>query len=84
MQNKEGVKGCYWFLESDLKDGTALKLDKTGKSILTIMRHLGRLQEVRESNRGHSFLAPASFRPPACNAAKPCMLPSAAAMLHGA
>lgn len=46
MQNKEGIKGRHWFLESDLKDGITLKLDKTSKSILTVLRHLGRLQEV--------------------------------------
>lgn len=46
VQNKDGVKGQYFFLESDLKDGTALKLDKTGKSLLTVLRHLGRLTEV--------------------------------------
>lgn len=41
------MRGSHWFLESDLKDGTSLKLDKTGKSVLTVLRHLGRLQEVR-------------------------------------
>ncbi|GIL53944.1 hypothetical protein Vafri_9512 [Volvox africanus] len=49
---KDGVKGHYWFLESDLRDGAAIKLDKTGKSILTLLRHLGRLQEVRCSIDG--------------------------------
>ena len=46
-QSKEGVKGRYWFMEADLRDGVALKADKTGKTILMVLRHLGRLQEVR-------------------------------------
>ncbi len=29
-----------------------LKLDKTGRSILTVLRHLGRLQEVRRQRKG--------------------------------
>ncbi|GLI68353.1 hypothetical protein VaNZ11_012756 [Volvox africanus] len=52
VATKDGVKGHYWFLESDLRDGIAIKLDKTGKSILTLLRHLGRLQEVRCSIDG--------------------------------
>ena len=45
-QSKEAAKGRYWFLETDLKSGTAIRMDKTGKSILMLLRHLGRLQEV--------------------------------------
>ena len=45
-QGKEGIRGKFWFVDSDLKGGTALKLDKTGKAILTVLRHLGRLSEV--------------------------------------
>ena len=48
-QNKDGIKGSFWFLEPDLKDGREVKLDKSGKGLLTLMRHLGRLQEVREA-----------------------------------
>eukprot|EP00879_Flechtneria_rotunda_P009534 GHRR01009980.1.p1 GENE.GHRR01009980.1~~GHRR01009980.1.p1 ORF type:complete len:325 (+),score=115.48 GHRR01009980.1:67-1041(+) len=47
IATKEGVKGRFWFLETDLKAGQAVKMDKTGKSILMLLRHLGRLQEVR-------------------------------------
>lgn len=47
MQNKEGVKGHFWFLEADLREGQLVKLDKSGKAMLTLLRHLGRLQEVR-------------------------------------
>lgn len=30
-----------------MKAGTHLRLDKTGKAILTVLRHLNRVQEVR-------------------------------------
>uniref|UniRef100_A0A803KYQ9 SKA complex subunit 1 homolog n=1 Tax=Chenopodium quinoa TaxID=63459 RepID=A0A803KYQ9_CHEQI len=42
----EGVKGKHFFLESDIK-GPSLKLDNTGKAILTVLRHLGRISETR-------------------------------------
>lgn len=41
------VAGTYFALESDLKAGNALKTDKTSKSILTVLRHLRRIKEVR-------------------------------------
>ncbi|XP_066394843.1 spindle and kinetochore-associated protein 1 homolog isoform X3 [Miscanthus floridulus] len=43
---KEAVKGNHFFLEADIK-GPGLKLDNTGKAILTVLRHLGRFHEVR-------------------------------------
>jgi len=43
-QNKEGVKGRYWFMDADVREGALT--GKTGKTILTILRHLGRLHEV--------------------------------------
>ncbi|KAK9749235.1 hypothetical protein RND81_02G111700 [Saponaria officinalis] len=42
----EAAKGKYFFLESDVK-GPSLKLDNTGKAILTVLRHLGRISETR-------------------------------------
>ncbi|XLT83914.1 hypothetical protein HN873_005667 [Arachis hypogaea] len=42
----EGVKGKHFFLEADIK-GPSLKLDNTGKAILTVLRHLGRINETR-------------------------------------
>ncbi|CAL5211428.1 unnamed protein product [Lathyrus oleraceus] len=42
----EGIKGKHFFLEADIK-GPALKLDHTGKAILTVLRHLGRFNETR-------------------------------------
>ncbi|XP_022960263.1 spindle and kinetochore-associated protein 1 homolog [Cucurbita moschata] len=42
----EAVKGKYFFLETDMR-GPSLKLDNTGKAILTVLRHLGRISETR-------------------------------------
>ncbi|XP_021807317.1 spindle and kinetochore-associated protein 1 homolog [Prunus avium] len=42
----EAVKGKHFFLETDMK-GPALKPDNTGKAILTVLRHLGRVSETR-------------------------------------
>ncbi|KAL6128979.1 hypothetical protein ACLB2K_072332 [Fragaria x ananassa] len=42
----EAVKGKHFFLETDMK-GPSLKLDNTGKAILTVLRHLGRVSETR-------------------------------------
>ncbi|PWA74834.1 hypothetical protein CTI12_AA248050 [Artemisia annua] len=42
----EAVKGRHFFLETDVK-GPTLRLDNTGKAILTVLRHLGRLSESR-------------------------------------
>jgi hypothetical protein len=47
VQSKEAAKGRFWFVETDLKSGSAIRMDKTGKSILMLLRHLGRLVEVR-------------------------------------
>eukprot|EP00899_Mesostigma_viride_P003671 jgi/Mesvir1/13304/Mv08594-RA.1 len=41
-----GVKGNHFFVENDLRNGQILKLDNTGKTILTVLRHLGRILEV--------------------------------------
>ncbi|XP_043813093.1 spindle and kinetochore-associated protein 1 homolog isoform X2 [Manihot esculenta] len=42
----ETIKGKHFFLETDIK-GPTLKLDNTGKAILTVLRHLGRINETR-------------------------------------
>ncbi|KAM5554809.1 hypothetical protein ABKV19_022964 [Rosa sericea] len=42
----EAVKGKHFFLETDMK-GPSLKPDNTGKAILTVLRHLGRVSETR-------------------------------------
>lgn len=56
-QIKEPLRGQRWVLESDLKTGNALKLDKSGKAILTVLRHLGRISEARVSVEGTTLLA---------------------------
>lgn len=47
MQGKEGIKGQHWFMEADMRQTQTLRPDKTGKALLTVLRHLGRLHEVR-------------------------------------
>lgn len=42
----EGIRGKHFFLETDMK-GPTLKPDNTGKAILTVLRHLGRVSETR-------------------------------------
>ncbi|KAL9385653.1 hypothetical protein Peur_022663 [Populus x canadensis] len=42
----ESIKGKHFFLETDMK-GPSMKLDNTGKAILTVLRHLGRISETR-------------------------------------
>ncbi|KAL0379693.1 UNVERIFIED_CONTAM: Spindle and kinetochore-associated protein 1 [Sesamum angustifolium] len=42
----DGVKGKHFFLETDIK-GPSLKLDNTGRALLTVLRHLGRISETR-------------------------------------
>ena len=54
--NHEGLKGKVWVLEADLKSGAALRLDKTGKALLTLLRHLGRIGEARVSAEGSVHL----------------------------
>lgn len=46
VQGKEGLKGRHWYMEADMKQTHTLRPDKTGKALLTVLRHLGRLHEV--------------------------------------
>ncbi|KMZ57499.1 hypothetical protein ZOSMA_85G00660 [Zostera marina] len=46
VARSENVKGKHFLLECDVK-GPGLKLDNTGKATLTVLRHLGRIQECR-------------------------------------
>ena len=39
-----------------MRSGTAVRLDKTGKTLLTLLRHLGRLAEVRVPADGATHL----------------------------
>lgn len=52
----EALKGRVWAMESDLKSGAALRLDNTGKTILTLLRHLGRVAELRINADGATHL----------------------------
>ena len=47
VQVKECVKGKHWFTEEDRKKAAVLKTNNPGKAIMTILRHLDRIQEVR-------------------------------------
>ncbi|XP_028407141.1 spindle and kinetochore-associated protein 1-like [Dendronephthya gigantea] len=46
-QETAETKGCYFFINKDLKEFSSFKLDKVGQSILNILRHCGKLKEVR-------------------------------------
>ncbi|CAK9309799.1 unnamed protein product [Citrullus colocynthis] len=50
----DAVKGKYFFLETDMR-GPSLKLDNTGKAILTVLRHLGRISETRIGHQRSSL-----------------------------
>lgn len=41
------TEGEFFFIDDDLKTYTQLKMDSTGRAILTMLRHCGRLGEVR-------------------------------------
>ena len=58
-QNKEGVKGRYWFMDADVRDGALT--GKTGKTLLTILRHLGRLHEVLLLRASSRLACPSPF-----------------------
>ncbi|KAK9143133.1 hypothetical protein Syun_012533 [Stephania yunnanensis] len=46
IATSETIRGKHFFLETDVK-GPSLKLDNTGKAILTVLRHIGRIHETR-------------------------------------
>jgi Spindle and kinetochore-associated protein 1 len=46
LNQQPTLKSRFFFLESDLKDGVAVKRDKTSKSLLQLLRHLKRISEV--------------------------------------
>lgn len=54
VQSKDAVKGKCWLMDMDLRKGSVLKPDKTGKAIMTILRHLGRIHEVLALQTAHS------------------------------
>ena len=46
-QETDETKGHHFFVEDDLRSLGKYKLDASGKAALTVLRHLGRLREVR-------------------------------------
>ena len=46
MQSQTQIKNQSWITDWDLQQSPVLKPDKTGKALLTILRHLKRIQEV--------------------------------------
>lgn len=46
-QETAETKGCFFFIDKDLKEYSTFKLDKSGQSTLNILRHCGKLKEVR-------------------------------------
>ncbi|EPS62449.1 hypothetical protein M569_12342, partial [Genlisea aurea] len=42
----DSVRGKHFFIETDIR-GPNLKLDNTGRALLTVLRHLGRISETR-------------------------------------
>ncbi|KAL5004496.1 hypothetical protein ScPMuIL_017952 [Solemya velum] len=47
MQENKETSGLYFIVEADIKDFSNLKLDGVARSIFTILRHVGRLREIR-------------------------------------
>lgn len=41
------LPGCYFIVDVDIKEHGGTKIDKVANSILTILRHCGRIKEVR-------------------------------------
>ena len=48
-EETEDTQGMQFFSENDLRAFKRLKMDHTGKNILTVLRHLGRLKEHRKN-----------------------------------
>ena len=43
----EQTKGLFFLSEADLKPSQVLKQDATGKNMLAVLRHVGRLKEFK-------------------------------------
>ncbi|NXK63063.1 SKA1 protein, partial [Sylvietta virens] len=48
-EETKNTKGVFFIVEADIKEFTELKMDKRFHSILSILRHLRRVREVRGS-----------------------------------
>ncbi|XP_076104773.1 SKA complex subunit 1-like [Mytilus galloprovincialis] len=51
LQETKDTAGEYFIVEEDIKEFSTLKIDNVGRAILTILRHCGRMKEIRGS--GH-------------------------------
>lgn len=47
MEETLDTKGVFFWTSGDMKMGKVLKIDGTGKSVLQVLRHLGRIREIR-------------------------------------
>ena len=45
----DGGKQMFFFSEDDLKSLSIIKADATGKNLLAVLRHVGRLKEIKHS-----------------------------------
>ncbi len=52
----EALRGRAWALEADLRGGAALRPGGSGKALLTLLRHVGRVAEVRVPAEGATHL----------------------------
>ncbi|ESO89588.1 hypothetical protein LOTGIDRAFT_124768 [Lottia gigantea] len=46
-QQTKDTEGVYFVVEADIKDFSTIKLDAVTRAILTILRHCGRIREIR-------------------------------------
>lgn len=41
------LTGEHFIVDGDIKEFTHFKMDSVGRSVLTILRHVGRIKEIR-------------------------------------
>lgn len=46
-QESKDTKGEHFIVDGDIKEFTNFKMDSVGRSVLTILRHVGRIKEIR-------------------------------------
>jgi hypothetical protein len=56
------MKKAFWFLETDLKNGSTVRMDNTGRSLLQLLRHLKRFTEVLLPHTKHAMQWHVLFR----------------------
>jgi len=57
-QENNETKGRFFFSDSDLRQCKHLRVDATGKAILTVLRHLGRIRNARGSGVTKYIICP--------------------------